>query len=104
LYKTKNYANLDDNKINGNFRGNRATVADDFLLDLAQQTTAQGLSEPQWHSCFSRSEVITTLIAYHHSGRKCFKYFYCQDVRQTYKSGRRAAGFLMPLAMNALWP
>jgi hypothetical protein len=59
---------------------------DDFLLDLAQQTTAQGLSEPQWHSRFARSEVITTLVAYHHSGRKCFKYFYCQDVLKTYQS------------------
>lgn len=59
---------------------------DDFLLDLSRQTTDQRLSEPQWHSYFARSEVITTLIAYHHSGRKCFKYFYCQDVLQTYRS------------------
>ena len=59
---------------------------DDFLLDLAQQTAVQGMAKPQWHSRFSRSEVITTLVAYHHCGRKCFKYFYCQEVLQTYRS------------------
>lgn len=59
---------------------------DDFLLELQQMVTAEGLSEPRWHSRFSHSEMMTVLIAYHHSVWKCLKYFYCQDVLKTYRS------------------
>ena len=59
---------------------------DDFLLGLEQAVTVQGLPKPEWHSRFSRSEVMTVLIAYHHSGRKCIKYFYCQDILGSYHS------------------
>lgn len=57
---------------------------DDFLKELQTMLAAERLPKPQWHSCFSRSEVITTWVAYHHSGRKCFKYFYCQDILGPY--------------------
>lgn len=59
---------------------------DDFLMELEQVVMTQGLPKPEWHSRFSRSEVMTVLIAYHHSGRKCIKYFYCQDILGSYHS------------------
>ena len=59
---------------------------DDFLKELQTMLSAEGLPEAQWHSRFARSEVMTVLIAYHHSGHKCFKYFYHRDVLGTYRS------------------
>lgn len=59
---------------------------DDFLLELHRLVVAQGLADSSWHSRFSRSEVMTVYIAFHLSGRKCFKYFYEQDVRVRYLS------------------
>lgn len=59
---------------------------DDFLLELQQLALQHGLPEAIWPSGFSRSEVVTVLIAYHFSGRKCLKYFYCQDILGHYSS------------------
>lgn len=58
---------------------------DDFLLELEQLIGQHGLPETRWHSRFSRSETMTVLIAYHFSGRKCLKYFYCHDILGLYK-------------------
>lgn len=60
--------------------------ADDFLLELKQLIVQDGLSESKWHSRLSRSETMTILIAYHLSGRKCFKYFYYHDILERYQS------------------
>jgi hypothetical protein len=64
---------------------------DDFLLELHRLTAAEGLPDPVWHSRFSRSEVMTVLIAYHLSGQKRFKYFYHQDILGRYLSWLPAA-------------
>jgi len=57
---------------------------DDFLLELQQLIDQHGLAASRWHSRLSRSEVMTILVAYHLSGRKCFKYFYCHDILERY--------------------
>ena len=57
---------------------------DDFLQELRVRLANEGIAEPGWHSRFSRSEMMTVLIAYHHSGWKTLKYFYCHDVLGTY--------------------
>ena len=62
---------------------------DDFLLELQQLIDQHGLAAPRWHSRLSRSEVMTILVAYHLSGRKCFNrvagpYFYCHDILERY--------------------
>jgi hypothetical protein len=59
--------------------------ADDFLLELQRQASDHSFSITQWHSRFSRSEVMTVLVAYHFSGHKCLKYFYCNDILDRYK-------------------
>ncbi len=35
---------------------------DDFLKELQTILAAEGLPKPEWQSCFSRSEVVTTLV------------------------------------------
>ena len=59
---------------------------DDFLLELRRLILAEGFPEPEWHSRFSRSEVMSVMIAYHLSGQKCLKYFYHQDILGRYLS------------------
>lgn len=59
---------------------------DDFLLELQQLALQHGFPASMWHSGFSRSEVMSVLTAYHFSGRKCFKYFYCHDILKHYAS------------------
>lgn len=60
--------------------------ADDFLKELRTHLASEGITQPHWRSRFSRSEMITVLIAYHLSGQKCIKYFYHQDVLGRYLS------------------
>ena len=56
---------------------------DEFIKQISDELSKKGHKEPRWHSRFSRSEIMTVLIAYHLSGFKTLKYFYCQSVLGT---------------------
>ena len=44
------------------------------------------LKKPTRISQLNGSEVCTILVAYHHSGYKCFEYYYRNSILVTYKS------------------
>ena len=53
---------------------------DEFIKEIALHLHSQGRQIPHWPSRFSRSEVMTVLVAYHTSGFINLKTFYCRDV------------------------
>lgn len=62
-------------------------VCDDFSQHLASYCLEQGLEKQA--SCprlMSESEMMAIVIFYHHSGFKCFKYYYEQIIQKAFHS------------------
>ncbi len=62
-------------------------VCDDFSQNLASYCLEQGLEKQA--SCprlMSESEMMAIVIFYHHSGFKCFKYYYEQIIQKAFHS------------------
>jgi hypothetical protein len=54
---------------------------DDFCQELEQWLRSQGKYKPIYHGRMSMSEMMAILIFYHHSGYKCFQYYYEEMIR-----------------------
>lgn len=60
---------------------------DDFTISLEQWLNQHpDLEESDWRSALCRSEVLCILVFYHHSGYKCFQYYYEKLVLNVLKS------------------
>ena len=56
-------------------------ATDDFCQELEQWLRSQGNYQPVYRGRMSMSEMMSILIFYHHSGYKCFQYYYQEMIR-----------------------
>lgn len=62
-------------------------VCDDFSLNLSGYCLEQQFdNQPTPARLMSESEMMAIVIFYHHSGFKCFKYYYEQIIRKAFRS------------------
>lgn len=54
---------------------------DDFCQELEQWLRNQGKYKPVYRGRMAMSEMMAILIFYHHSGYKCFQYYYEEMIR-----------------------
>lgn len=54
---------------------------DDFCQELDRWMSTQGEYRPIYHGRMAMSEMMTILTFYHHSGYKCFQYYYEEMIR-----------------------
>jgi hypothetical protein len=55
-------------------------VCDDFCKEFEHYSMSQGQQRPPKERQMSDSELMSILIFYHHSGFRCFKYYYQQVI------------------------
>lgn len=61
-------------------------VCDDFVKKLSAYCLQQGLEQEKVEALMSESEMMAIVIFYHHSGFRCFKYYYEQIIQKAFKS------------------
>lgn len=61
-------------------------ACDDFSKKLASYCLEHNLQPPQTAPMMSESEMMAIVIYYHHSGFRCFKYYYQQIIQKAFKS------------------
>jgi hypothetical protein len=61
-------------------------ACDDFTKKLAGYCLENNLEQKQTQRLMSESEMMAIVIYYHHSGFKCFKYYYEQVIQKAFKS------------------
>jgi hypothetical protein len=61
-------------------------ACDDLTKKLSTYCLENNLSEQSCERLMSESEMMTIVIYYHHSGFRCFKYYYEQIVQKAFKS------------------
>ncbi len=61
-------------------------VCDDFSKNLAAYCLAYQTPQPPAERLMSESEMMAIVIFYHHSGFKCFKYYYEQIIGKALRS------------------